>query len=98
MLTDSSNPRFTVEKKSNHEDILQFDLFNEKDLTGDNHYDWEDGFEKAHTDNRERTCYLSGGFEYDIETIRASDNKVIKKKAYQIECKSVDPDQLEGRT
>lgn len=98
MLTDNENPRFTVEKKANHEDVLKFDLFNAKDPDCDNHYDWEDGFEKVSPTWIERTCYLTGGFEYDIDTVRASDNKVIMTKAYQIECKSVDPDQLAGRS
>ncbi len=96
MMTDPEKPRFTVEKKENHGDILKFDLFHSGDPKDDNYYNWEDGFEKVNTDQRERVCYLSGGFEYDIETKRAEDDKVIRTKAYQIQCISVDPDQLQG--
>lgn len=98
MLTDPQNPRFKVEKKDNHGDILKFDLFHSGDPKDDNYYDWEDGFEKVNTDQRERVCYLSGGFEYDIETKRAEDDKTIKTKSYQIQCISVDPDQLQGNS
>lgn len=98
MLTDKEHPRFTVEKKENHGDILRFDLFRSGSPDSDDYYDWEDSYLRTSKDDRERICYLSGGFEYDIEKIRISDGKVLKKKAYQIECKSVDPDQLDGRS
>lgn len=96
MMTDQQKPRFQVEKKENHGDILRFDLFHSGNPGEDNYYDWEDGFEKVNTDLRERVCYLSGGFEYDIETKRAEDDKTIMTKSYQIQCISVDPDQLQG--
>lgn len=86
---------FKVTKEAGEVEVLNFDFFNADWKEGhDRRYDWVQDIDKASTDNRQRICYLDGGFAYDI-CKKNKDGKVIEEAAeYQVVCRSVDYDRL----
>lgn len=92
-LNDGSHFKVTVGK--DHAEVLRFDLFNPDWKEGeDRRYDWVHDIDKASTDNRQRTCYLLGGFTYDICKKNEKGEVIEPAMEYQIICRSVDPENL----
>lgn len=91
---------FSVSIGANNVETLSFDLFNptySKD--SERRYDWAADIDKASTDNKERICYLVGGFEYDICKKNEKGEIVESGTSYQIELHSIKPENLPaGRT
>lgn len=86
---------FSVQTGANHVETLHFDLFNPTYAEGnDRHYDWVADIDKASTDNRERICYLLGGFSYDICKKNEKGEIVEPGWEHQIQIHSVEPKRL----
>ncbi len=92
-LNDGSHFKVTVGK--DHAEALRFDLFHPDWKEGDDRrYDWCHDIDKASTDNRQRICYLLGGFAYDICKKNEQGDVIEPAMEYQIICRSVDPENL----
>lgn len=91
---------FKVTADENKVETLTFDLFHPDFPEGDDRrYDWAADIDKASTDNRERICYLTGGFGYDICKKNAEGKVIEAGTEYQIICQSVRPENLpKGRS
>lgn len=94
------NGNFRVERDSGNIETLYFDLFNpDFEEDSDQRYDWVADIDKASTDQKERICYLIGGFGYNIGIKRKDGSIKVPGQEYQIVCRSVKPEDLpEGRT
>lgn len=91
----NNSEHFQVSEGADHAEVLKFDLFHSKYKEDkDRCYDWADDIDKASTDNRERICYLLGGFSYDICKKNGAGEVIEDGVEYQITCRSVRPEDL----
>ena len=86
----SDGEHFKVTTGRDNAEVLEFDLFNSRfNKEEDRRYDWVHDIDKASTDNRERICYLVGGFGYDICKKNGKGEIIEAGIEYQIQCRSI---------
>ena len=85
---------FQVTTGQGGEEILKFDLFNSNyGENEDRRYDWVNDIDDAPMDEKDRICYLHGGFSYDI-ALRDKNGHILAVPQYDISCRSVDFEKL----